>query len=1172
MNSKLCTAIIMIFAAASLLALDYQLPANLPPTRDIPQGIATAPLRTPPAYTFTRNPMALMTSYYDYMIGSYNSLPIRVIPSSAGGGYVMTFHGRRTATGTRRVFWAYIDANGTLYNNSEITATNTLEGYPTLAVDPVSGKPLYAWHANYDTDAEYEDLFVADAFLGGIGGLFGDIAVIQNAPITITPSNAAATSDNEFIWPSAVIGPSPIAGKRRVYVIMRNGTTHTYGPCENAYLRFADFDATDIENGIALTWNTSNQTIPEMNDWNHDDQWRRPFYALAVDNAGNLFYAGYHTAKEANGTTNINEADLDIFKCPNYGQGTWTRISAFSNLPAWNPPLSATSNTGYFTDDAGNPYADDELRWVMMNSSHMNAVVDNLGRVHVPGLWALENADYGYYPALQFMKEFVFDPSTSQFSIHEIYPKVNPANTHDNYFQPWDTAVPWGVVDQWGVDANTGSFPLMVTDWDFPYWDSTVHSDAMMFHYNNFKMTEPNGNDMMACVWQNSQRARWANANDDPNYAAYINTPEICISVSPDNGTTWSEPIYLNNVDTPQLAGIKPMWVYPADKVIYTGMQGNQKVGKLGFMFYNDYTWGSYVLTPPVHPNNDGGQVMFMELQIVFPDGSPDPVDPFGTPVVLSGSMSVMAEVHIEGQNAVNDDVVAAYVDVNGTPQLRGRGTVQVLNGIPGCLLQIYTETNGETVYFKVWDYSTQRVLPALPTLPSEVNGIVGSWPSNLFQINAGAASTVQTPTFSPAAGTYQSAQNVSINCTTSGAQIRYTTNGADPTESSALYSAPIPLPLNSTTTIKARAFLSGWTPSAIASGQYVITGSVANPVFSPVAGTYSTAQSVSITCTTTGAQIRYTTNGTEPTSSSALYSAPINIAVTTTLKAKGFKTDWTPSATVTATYVITGTVATPVFNPVAGTYQTAQNISISCATPGAQIRYTTDNSEPTATSTLYTTPIPLPLNSTATIKAKGFRTDWTPSLTTSASYVITGQVPLPTYDPPAGSYEEALDVVMQCDLAGSTIHYTLDGSTPTDQSPQYSDPIHLTQNTTIKAIAVKADWIASGIATAEYQISSDISDEVQTPVHTGIHSIYPNPCSASATIHMGIKGATQAYQLEIYNIKGEKVWQASGNAKGFTDCCWNGCTASGTRLPSGIYLVLMKTAEGTNTRKLVLK
>jgi hypothetical protein len=84
-------------------------------------------------------------------------------------------------------------------------------------------------------------------------------------------------------------------------------------------------------------------------------------------------------------------------------------------------------------------------------------------------------------------------------------------------------------------------------------------------------------------------------------------------------------------------------------------------------------------------------------------------------------------------------------------------------------------------------------------------------------------APTAATPTFSPAPGTYPQQQFVTLSTATADAIIRYTTNGADPTSSSTVYSAP--LILSSTTTIKARAFKSGMTDSAVATGTYTIAG-----------------------------------------------------------------------------------------------------------------------------------------------------------------------------------------------------------------------------------------------------------------------------------------------------------------------------------------------------------
>ncbi|HRY83604.1 MAG TPA: FlgD immunoglobulin-like domain containing protein, partial [Candidatus Cloacimonadota bacterium] len=499
------------------------------------------------------------------------------------------------------------------------TETQIHEGYATLAVDPVSGKPMYAWHANGDDEALLEIMFASDAFIAQIAGLFNDIQVGVNNPTPMT-STHGASADNEFIWPTAQIGPSPVAGKRRIYLAGRNSVTHNAGPSENLLLAYADFNADEIEQGTPLVWSTT--SIPEMNDWNMDQvDWRRPFHAIAADNAGNIYYAGYHFAVDANDAS-IDEADMDVFKCGNYGQGTWTRVSAYSNLASWNPPDAAGSTTGYFAGDSGVPYTNDQLSFNIANSSHLNATVDTNGKIHVPAIWALSTDEGTYYPNMQFVKEFVFDPTSNTFAVNEIYPQKDPADTFNSCFTPWDMEAPWGQVDEYFSDGAGGYYPGIATDWPFPHWDSAAHTDAMMFHYNNMKVSEANDQQMMVAVWQNSWRALQINSYSDTDYTAWANVPEIYISVSPNNGGVLSEPIVLNNIETPAMNGIKPMWVYPADKVKFIAMQGDNKVGKIGVMMYNDYTWGSNSISPAYHPTNDGGQVMFMELQIVFPTGS----------------------------------------------------------------------------------------------------------------------------------------------------------------------------------------------------------------------------------------------------------------------------------------------------------------------------------------------------------------------------------------------------------------------------------------------------------------------------------------------------------------------------------------------------------------------
>jgi hypothetical protein len=102
--------------------------------------------------------------------------------------------------------------------------------------------------------------------------------------------------------------------------------------------------------------------------------------------------------------------------------------------------------------------------------------------------------------------------------------------------------------------------------------------------------------------------------------------------------------------------------------------------------------------------------------------------------------------------------------------------------------------------------------------------GAINAPISGLFFDTPSAASIVATPTFAPPGGTYGSAQPVTISTTTSGASIRYTTDGSTPTSSSGtVYSGPVNV--GSSLTLKAIAYKSGMTDSAVATAAYTIGG-----------------------------------------------------------------------------------------------------------------------------------------------------------------------------------------------------------------------------------------------------------------------------------------------------------------------------------------------------------
>lgn len=78
-----------------------------------------------------------------------------------------------------------------------------------------------------------------------------------------------------------------------------------------------------------------------------------------------------------------------------------------------------------------------------------------------------------------------------------------------------------------------------------------------------------------------------------------------------------------------------------------------------------------------------------------------------------------------------------------------------------------------------------------------------------------------------------------------------------------------------------------------------------ASPSFAPSAGSYGSSQSVTLACTTPGAAIHYTTDGTTPDASSSAYSGPLSIGVTTTVKAIAIAGVYRDSAVASATYTI---------------------------------------------------------------------------------------------------------------------------------------------------------------------------------------------------------------------------------------------------------------------------
>lgn len=294
----------------------------------------------------------------------------------------------------------------------------------------------------------------------------------------------------------------------------------------------------------------------------------------------------------------------------------------------------------------------------------------------------------------------------------------------------------------------------------------------------------------------------------------------------------------------------------------------------------------------------------------------------------------------------------------------------------------------------------------------------------------------------------------------------------------------------------------------------------VAIPHFSPAAGNIQKGNSVTITCSTSGAAIHYTTDGTTPTSASPTYSSPIVVNADVTIKAMATKADMDDSSVASASYVVVlPKVAIPTFTPASGEVASGTEVVIACATSGATIYYTTDGSTPTTSSTEYTGPVEV--TEAVTIKAIAVKAEMTDSSVGSASYTVRiDTVATPTFSPAAGAVNIGTTVTLSCATSGAEIHYTVDGSAPSASSPVYSTPIEVTAAVTIKAIGIKTGMANSSVATANYTIAK-VATPTFSPAAGAVESgtEVTISCSTSgATIHYTTDGSAPTTSSPVYS------------------------------------------------------
>lgn len=362
---------------------------------------------------------------------------------------------------------------------------------------------------------------------------------------------------------------------------------------------------------------------------------------------------------------------------------------------------------------------------------------------------------------------------------------------------------------------------------------------------------------------------------------------------------------------------------------------------------------------------------------------------------------------------------------------------------------------------------------------------------SYTYTTSGSSTPTCATPTFSPAAGAVVSGTMVSLNTTTEGATIHYTTNGVDPTTSDATYSTPIEI--TSETTIKAIAVKAGNNNSAVATAAYTVltpqtisaiipteTTEGAEFLLNDVTVTYANGNNVYVKDATGYIMVYSAIAGAE------------NGKVLQGLQGKAKLYNGLPEvSTVTkAPTVNDGAAVDPEALAAYPTdadlnkYVTLEDVTFAAAATlsgsVANVNGTFDGNTLVIRNTFKLNGISLETGKSYRIVGvvQKYNSDYQVYPISVEEIVEAGAPEAPTFSLAAGTYTEVQNVTLSCATDGATIYYTTNGDTPDDGSTEYTGAISVDATMTIKAIAYKAG-VPSSVATAAYTINLPANPEI---------------------------------------------------------------------------------------------
>ena len=371
-----------------------------------------------------------------------------------------------------------------------------------------------------------------------------------------------------------------------------------------------------------------------------------------------------------------------------------------------------------------------------------------------------------------------------------------------------------------------------------------------------------------------------------------------------------------------------------------------------------------------------------------------------------------------------------------------------------------------------------------------------------------------------------------------------------------------------------------------------------ATPTFNPPAGVYAQPISVTISSTTPGATIRYTTDGSNPTETSTQYTSPISLDTNTTLKAIAFASGFDPSYVATASYIFPQVVQnmTQLRNQTVGdgtVYMVAGEVILTFKQNFRNQKYVQDNEAGVLiddTAGMITTNYNLLdgiTGLTGTIAFYNNMLQLTPvadpgPATSTNNTIVPPTVTIAQINANVASYQARLVRVANAHFVESgtfeTGHnYTLEDDTgtivfrTTFYDADYIDEPIPVGNFNVRVLVNQFNQTPQVTARALSDWSGvPNEDNVATP--TRLLGNYPNPFNPSTTISFTTAKAAPV-QITIYNLKGQAVrtWNLETEAGGNHSVQWDGLDDNGLSLSSGVYFYRMFSGAYSFTRKMVL-